>query len=1611
MFFDTSRSTRANMSDIPSLENDRDNRIPENSSSSNSENFINEDYGNIKTHILRQQFFQVPEFDIFNDNKYIISNVISFNINKDYHFINNGTTPCIYFNQISQHKEHNDDFLFLNTILDVIQYKSKSLDKNDRTKIFLETLFNKNLEVNGYRFWCFYFTTTVKDDNLLEQNFQDNMRKRTIDLVRKNKKVKSEFNAQHKKRKLPQQEKDNLDTKTKIYKYLNINENIDVFKVIREYLHYDKNCIRKSINLLNHGLAINLNNNKFSDNLLDELDSNFDNDSSKYLNLLSKESSMIYFIKNINDKQTNLSNYFNMNKSKKIIVPTEELDNLDKDGDDDSIVDGDKDNGDENEDEDDDSEERLNNLRSKNIKNVFKSFPFPNTVYEINTSVLLPEIFYGIPLPHSINICLSYKRILNQSEGIRKDLEVVGLHDMYIIPELPEFYDLLTETLQTPEIELIKTDVLKQIEDSKLYDSPLYYRLNCIKKYGEEIFPIFESVITHEINRLITERFVITSFLNIKKNNFGFNEPKIVLINDNIKKQLEEKRNTNLGYIEDASDDDDDDNDNDDEINSQKEQDVIFDENDPLDQVDSKTEFHEYCSTKQPVNLKNVINQSPLTSWWAKVLEKFTPPGFNINNISELQKNSSSIPVEFIKFDVFLRLQILNKIRYRNLRSNFKFRDKKEHQHYISYPLEYRRLQDAMAAECFYYFFTCDKTMMSEAFIGIRDWILLNQNEFKISDPKWKMNLRPFGQFMTWVVDFLNSVGQISNNLKIAILLYFCKFHHARYFSIANTKERNKVKLNVLLLGDGMSGKSHVFKVIQYTCAAHDKCVRDVMHSTDGCNNVDGNYDGFLRMHDEFNSKNWMEGDNTNPQAREQLKNVMTNHKTETIALVLEKLLDEDGNSYTKRDQKTYKASMQMVLFCASNNNSSLCDPNILTRYLVVRVPKTRKETDEANANHYKYNSSYTDLDYDEELYKQHQILHATLVIMEKMIQAGVYEDYNYGVEISGGESALQHILDNVQRMSGVNTSDHRKRVHQLEIARSMALAYACWMGMVSPFNQYLFEHNNTYVGFNHRILTMGIMPWSVITSDQVAAVSQLLNFNFQETFLEEILQIISLKLCKVLNSDDNSKCFYCDPKEHTIDYSYIYVTANSMEELAKAIQCNFADQTLSTHNIISILINLTNRYKLTYSYKKNNIVDNYLYLQRDKTTNIPIIDKRPVAKIEEYGRGKRMFFLSVSFLKEMFPTTFNNKFIESDKENLLNSNIINDDENNNTGNEIDLDSCFILNNNSNPFAAAFKLYYENKYLGHIDPYFTYNDKKEYAEAYTEESNKKKRIIPLRYITPEPPKDYLLSYNKLPNGLTNVVKLNKVMTVIELNLLNSNQETIEYNLQPYLPSERHGIRSDSFIKRTDGTYKLMQMNQTILNNNSKFIHEQKCDHDFTSCHLLLKKLHFPGYITLDDTKFFNWPLKTYHELYQYFIRDDAVIKQTPEDKFLYPEVNIQELVRHKKLLLDTEINKLNKQHEKIIVDDNKNKLSILKFKNPIDKRFDINPPQEIISYEILKKKIHEDQKKKIKEDQLNLKKQMELYKKGLTQKTSSSKKTSRTSDDTNKRPSKKSKKI
>lgn len=1651
------------------------------------EYFFNEDYGGLEVNKIRCLLYQKPDFAIFEENNnFVITKIVSFNILKE-HFSINNNKPIIYFNQLNESTN-----IFFNSIINIINYLNpKNCDNNNLIKTFIETLIDDE-KVVGYRFWFFLFSTNPQSDDKQDAIYQKNMDDRQKDLFNKKNKMDIVLKEPKIKKKNELAKiKEELNIKKSIYKYILLsNDNINIFTIIKNYLYNDSNLIKKKGSLSKLILTNNNNNNflinedkKFYDKLLEETEKN-NKDSILFLSLLSKESSMIYFTSNVNKTQKDLSNYFNYNNQNAVDI-INEVNNLLND----------LNNNNQQEDVEVlsanlDKKEILNNLRARKLGNNFKQFPFKNIVYEISTEWLLPDVFYSLPLPHSLDFNLLSKSIINKSklffkrefdnyfnndDNIFKPIksyDFIGLHNSIYIPTLTEFYSIQKTNDKT---------LNENIEESKLTGCRLLYSFN---------YTINNSNLIDNIENNI--RNILINYINENKNTFNYlsnfkffipqtrtakiqycntlifnklatiindkiNQLKPIANNNNNSMSLEEEEDN---FIEDFVDDDDEDFDkidDDDDMNIDEDS----EDSEASDQDDNSAQnFYDYCQDKPPFSPTNFLEQE---LWFKDILDIYTPNDIDINNINTLLKYATNIQSAFLKFDIFLRLNIINKMRFNCLRNLYPFRDVKknikkgieEHPHYKEYKKKYNQLQDAIAAECFYYFFTSDKKVLSNAYIGIRDWIIYNANDFFLPTNQFNIDLRPYGQFRTWLLDFFNSVAKIENNQKICTLLFFCKLHHCRYYHTSDFDESKKVKNNAIMTGEGIAGKSNLMELMKKTTPANDKCVLDLTHSTAGASNAQGNFDGQLKLMDEFASSIWNKDKKSNTVSTqgEQLKNQLTSQQTQTLALVMDKVTHEDGSVEFTRDQQIYNASLQISFISTTNAGLNNADQPFLTRNILISVPKKKDKKEkfgDTNINDHRFDPSINPKENNEKNIKFFQILHGTYVLLEILIKANAMDESNYGIEISGGERAMHAVLNLFTQKTGIDTSDTRKRTQQLEIERTMAGLFGCWVGHTSPFTQYLFNHNNQRIGINHRVFTMGIFPFCVITQDQIIDGGVLLNFNYNNPYIEEILHIFLHNLSTFFHKDNND-CFLQEiieeydengrikDKKRVTDYSYISYKCNGFSDLIRNIYSSMStnkDAVISEEDIKTVLENLQKRYSKIYCYEKNTIIDKKFLYIKEGNDNLPLTENKPVANYKKIEKNKQSyaFSISISFLKEMLPNSITSKDIESeqsffdrinqnkpqqqqqqddsssqdlmlnilqdlpkdvsplfDKQNItqkqsskdkqqqqqLNISQVNIIEDKRKSDLDRLDRTFILKD-TDPFVWACRQYYENKYIG-VGLFKNEEERQDFIQYYTN-INKNNKFIPLRFITPDPPKDYELRINskKLPTGISNRVKLKKVLSVIEFDINSKNEGYIHYNRINITPSESVTVRAASYIECVDGTWKEIGMDKKKMEKNTQIIEYQKRDHDYISCRKLLKRLNYPGLITLNfDIKLFNHPLKLYSYLYQEFIRDDKIIKLTQRDKLIYPESNIIHFIQTKKAYINAEIhknrieNKQQQQQKQINSSQSLPKSNIipnsLSLKNSLSSTIPLNqPPNRVLDFmKNHKREIQNQQKKQI----------------------------------------------
>jgi hypothetical protein len=1471
------------------------------------EKFFSEECGGLDLNILKKVIYhKYSDIEFKNIKKIITFNLIDYE-NNDYLFKN---------------KKSITNNLLL-TIINIFKYQT-SLDY----RCFIETLLNDDNEiVIGFRLWFFIFYD-------FENNFQEKMKQLFTDCKWK---IRALDNFEKKKTKSPE-DIEELKLNKEIYQYIYAQSHYFIFDNIKKYLFREVLLLNGSIHNMNNNNNNNIN--SFTDdhltNLLNQLDEN------KYLDLLSKENSMIYHTKNVNKNQTLLHNYFycenitlndnNQNIEVQDILTI--LDNID-DNHDDLINKYSNNNNINNNNNGNNNQNRLNLLRSLKIEDsLFKSFPYPNLVYEIPKKYLFPEFFYYFPLPHTISTNLSYKFIFNNTEKkfksslshlvlpkftMTNNLQLIGLYDMIYISDIYlyiELYHELDENLKDDENNIKITEFIEQTKSFSINNQFKNNRTlySYYKKIGSKFIEIrkenLKNLLEFYIHQIIpTKLNIVRPFSKIYNgnNNQSKSQSKISLfnsiINETYKKIKKEKRNKS-------------------------------------DQEKTAEEFYNYCSEKPPMTINNNQHQ-----WFKEILNKYTPTKLKVGNISELMKyqKNSNLPQDFLEKDVFLQLNIINTERYLTLKKVYPNYDDINNDDYFNYNEEYRIVQDAMMAELFYYFFNCGEKLLSKAFLGIRTWMQENQHKFYIRNSGSSLNITPYGQYRTWINSFFHETANLVNHYPLATLIYMARFHALRYYQIKNIKENSKTKLNILMSGDGASSKTFMLKLAQWvTPKTYQTCI-NATQTTKNAFNVNENLDGLIRIHDEI-SKSFLSSNNNdgNDEMNSQLKNILTSHQTETrsCGLVKEKIQDDVLNTVfinnkpvfkekTNRIQEIFRCSCQNVLLAATNEYLGDKDPNLLSRTVVAPVPRSKTiQSDDVTISDFTNDPNKIDVECNNVITFEHQVLYSIYAMLECAIKANALEEDLYGIGMSGGLKSSNAILDILFQQNGIDTSSTRKRDHQTELSRILTISYAIWLGMTSPFTEYLFDFNGQRIGFNHRILTLGILPFCVVTKEQVIDSILLLSFTFLSNYLDEILKIFAKQICKFESLKitlENQKIFYYDIENKEYDYNYICKDVQSLNDLAQEIHSLIPDMSISKTDIKALLTKLSETSQDQYSYilKVNKEInpDNILELEKDPKNNKLIKRPRPIAKHEQIMKSKNKirFCISINYILEKFPNFFNDETEKDINININKNKDINvndilsimDNPNKNHENIINkythinnlienqtnkkIKECINLTEESNPFIKAIKTFYENSCLEKC--HLSEETHKDLIKNYKTDDG----IIPYRrLLAPIKPKDFkLFEFNPdtLPIGRTNIVKFNPVMSVITLTPNNKKGYTFESKTSSLI-STKELFKKNSFIKTSTGDYELHAIDQEKMYKNEKLIEKQRFDHDYESCMQHLKNIRHPGFYSLPKEKYINFPLVLYH-----YFSEEYKLENPSEPRKLYPECDIRHLINTRKTFL------------------------------------------------------------------------------------------------------------
>lgn len=538
-------------------------------------------------------------------------------------------------------------------------------------------------------------------------------------------------------------------------------------------------------------------------------------------------------------------------------------------------------------------------------------------------------------------------------------------------------------------------------------------------------------------------------------------------------------------------------------------------------------------------------------AYFKEEIEKYRPYG-NSMHVLKTQLPTLTVEETFLTRDIDLRLEQNNGPAWAKLHGLYfdpatgEVPPEKE----AAYANAIRKFRDAVAVECLNEFkYNPNVSFAGE---GIRSDMmkrkvayippslgssatdsnapLLNEQplfgtELPIHDAR--QELRPFGEFKTHVQALFADQFSIAYNYKIMWIVYIAAKHHCRWHPFCNSP-----KLNIILGGNGMVGKSHILQCVKRILPTG---VGDmVTHITDQAFNVNRNMNDMLLIYEEMqnkyfgysggkNSSDGGGGGGTSAGSDSDTTNFFKARLTSGATSTMSWFENEETGM---RDMKISKAHCQGNLLCASNNCFTDADANVMTRFILLTVPKCKSRYAGENPQDKNKHIFGTDSAEDRAVLDQHAEYHRVYFIMERMVKARVMDDNIYGVNCDGGRIMRDLVLDHLQKKYGISTNDVRKRDYILEFARCSTLLYAVWMGLTSEMTRHLFydPHDPTkYIGFNVRVITEGIMPFMVVTKDQIIDAITSLSSLWYHDYQDTILEAFTTKHCRLneLRSSD----------------------------------------------------------------------------------------------------------------------------------------------------------------------------------------------------------------------------------------------------------------------------------------------------------------------------------------------------------------------------------------------------------------------------------------------------------------------------------------------------------
>jgi hypothetical protein len=648
----------------------------------------------------------------------------------------------------------------------------------------------------------------------------------------------------------------------------------------------------------------------------------------------------------------------------------------------------------------------------------------------------------------------------------------------------------------------------------------------------------------------------------------------------------------------------------------------------------------------------------------------------------------------FLERDIYLILDVLNRFGYAQIdREFFDPRTnqvrKGQMQRYVA---ARRAFTEAIIVEFYGEFFTSAKVSLAN--VGIRnDLIGIHQGVKDTSQrrvgmrmplSKFNMQVRPYHAYKQWVYSYFVEHDAVNHNYKTSDILFHARYHHCR----AYPPHCKDPKMNVLLSGQGTAGKSHKLGATKDACPSG--VAEGITHMTNQAMNVDQNMNDMLIINEEMSNKLISPSGGkggaagTSEAANDDARNNFKERSTAGVTVTLAFYQDEETG---ERKARISKCQCQNVILGATNNDLSDSDPNVMSRFIIISVPRSNNQV----IGNRPQDKNRLEMAKDEtkHSYLQEQVreVHRVYYMVECMVKAGILGNTSFGVAIDGAQLYMMRILDMLQAKYGIATNDIRKRKHVIEMARCKCISYACWYGLTSPLTRHLQYdvYTGEFIGFNPRVLLDGIMPYLVVTKDHVIDAISALSCLWGHEYMDQILKQLATSMCqldKLRESDfvrrprselegpgsatmaTSALTTRVDPSNKqknrnkgrlpggfgaapqqdvdpdddlVIDWNYISVTSKTHGDIHNLLSNSLGELCVAPNDIAKVLRDLGRTYIQTPGYMMgtNEDGDPKLVKSDNPLHNIP---RRIVAYGGSAVNGLPTIAISVAFLKQKLP-------------------------------------------------------------------------------------------------------------------------------------------------------------------------------------------------------------------------------------------------------------------------------------------------------------------------------------------------------------------------------------